>query len=556
MLVQVGRRCVSEQRDIDPQFAKGMKELLTKSNVFQDCHDEFIRDLIVSSNRKEYAPNRYLMEEGSRGDSMYVLFKGVVEVTSGGRYVCKLRDGSIVGEAALLNIDNRRTASVRSVQRCDVAIIFRSTFHSILEKYPWEKKKFQREMKAKLMELGKLIDVKDDINLEQQALHCDALKKVPFFANDDSMHDFVAELAMNASSYWYRPGRVIIQEGDTRCDEMYVILHGAVEVTACGEFLGRLENDLFGEICVLDLLERRTANVVAATQCNCMVFTRQVAIPILAKYPVARMRLLEHARQRLTALNEAVGSDIQVASNRAPARLHGCAVGFGSVLQSADAYLFAASRVFQDARVEFLRELSSAMVTKKFDEGKAILEEGQGFDKRKDYVYWIAKGQVEVWKAGHFVTLMGEGNMFGALAAASQEDRPVRQATVKSKTKVVLRMVQASQLHELMRAYEDPELRARWDAEMARRRSALVQKEKLVTDARKMRTTTLDIMFMKVVDKPQGSTMRLPRHTPLDDTVASACQDWATKTGQLPALPARPLLDLAQALPAPQSARF
>jgi len=145
---------VSEQREIDPMFAKGMKDLLSKSKVFQDCHDEFIRDLIVSSNRKEYQPNRYLMEEGSRGDSMFVLFKGVVEVSSNGRYVCKLRDGSIVGEAALLNIDNRRTASVRSVQKCDVAIIFRSIFHSILEKYPWEKRKFQREMKAKLMELG------------------------------------------------------------------------------------------------------------------------------------------------------------------------------------------------------------------------------------------------------------------------------------------------------------------------------------------------------------------------------------------------------------------
>merc|ERR1719512_685038 len=103
---------------------------------------------------------------------MFVLFKGVVEVTANGRYICKLRDGSIVGEAALLNIDNRRTASVRSVQKCDVAIIFRSTFHSILEKYPWEKRKF------KLMELGKLIDVRDDINLEQQAIQCDALKKV------------------------------------------------------------------------------------------------------------------------------------------------------------------------------------------------------------------------------------------------------------------------------------------------------------------------------------------------------------------------------------------
>lgn len=318
MLVQVGNRWVSEQREIDPTFAKGMKELLSKSKVFKDCHEEFIRDLIVSANRKEYAPNRYLMEEGARGDSMFVLYKGVVEVTANGRYVCKLRDGSIVGEAALLNIDNRRTASVRSVEKCGVAIIFRSAFHSILEKYPWEKRKFQREMKAKLMELGKLIDVKEDINLEQQAIQCDALKKVPFFASHETLHDFVAELAMEAVSCWFQQGKVIIQEGDTQCDKMYVLLKGAVDVSACGKHLGRLENDLFGELCVLDLLERRTANVTTVSQCHCMVFTREKVILVLAKYPDARMRLLEHARQRLMALNEAISSDDGVKSRSLP----------------------------------------------------------------------------------------------------------------------------------------------------------------------------------------------------------------------------------------------
>merc|ERR1719367_32586 len=133
------------------------------------------------------------------------------------------------------------------------------------------------------MELGKLVDAKDDVNLEQQATQCDALKKVPFFADDGAMHEFVAELAMNAVPRWYRQGKVILQEGDACCDEMFALLRGAVEVSACGRFLGRLENDLFGEIGVLDLLERRTASIVAVTQCHCMCFTRQVVIPVLAK---------------------------------------------------------------------------------------------------------------------------------------------------------------------------------------------------------------------------------------------------------------------------------
>merc|ERR1711972_1257078 len=136
-----------------------------------------------------------------------------------------------------------------------------------------------------------------------------------------------------------------------------------VEISACGEFLGRLENDLFGEICVLDLLERRTANIIAATQCHCMMFTRQIVIPILAKYPDARMRLLEHARQRLMALNDAIGIEAKEPrqGETGVLRLKGCAIGFGNIIQSQDAHLFAASTVFQDAQVELLYELSCRM---------------------------------------------------------------------------------------------------------------------------------------------------------------------------------------------------
>lgn len=515
MLIQVGKRFVSEQHDIDPDFANGMMGLLCKSRVFKDCHREFIRELIVASNRKVIPPNRYLIEEGDRGDSMYVLYKGVVEVSSQGRYICTRRDGSIVGEAALLMADNRRTASVLSVQRCDVAIIFRSTFYTILEKFPWEKRKFQREMKAKLLELGKLVDIRDDINLEQQGAYCDSLRKVPFFAGDEA-NDFVAELAMNGSASWFRPGHVIIQEADTKCDEMYVIISGAVEVTACGEFLGRLENDLFGEICVLDLLERRTATVTAATQCQCIVFRRQMLLPILAKYPDARMRFLEHARHRLVALNDTIGGGAAETTTRAlgdslvSLRSQGCAVGFGGAVKGGDAHLLAASRIFRDAPLDFLRGLSERMATKSFEEGVTICHEGQRVPPGEDFVHWIAKGQVEVWKGKHFVTLLGEGDIFGELAATKGG---WQQATVKAKTPVICRAVRSYVLQELLINTGGDELRSRWKAEMDRRVEQLAQKEQLDVHLR-ARTEPIDIMFMKLQATSEDGAL-VPKTAPL-----------------------------------------
>jgi len=510
MLVQVGRRYVSEQREIDPLFAKAMQDLLSKSKVFHDTHEEFIRDLIVSCNRKEYPPNRYLMEEGTKGDSMYVLFKGVVEVTAGGRYVCKLKDGSIVGEAALLNIDNLRTASVRSMQKCDVAIISRFSFHSILEKYPWEKRKFQREMKAKLMELGKLIDVKDDINLEQQATQCDALKSIPFFANDESLHDFVAELAMNASACWYKPGRVLIQEGDTSCDDMYVLLRGACEMYSCGQFLGRIENDLFGEICVLDLLERRTASVITATPCQCMKFPRQVMIPVLAKYPDARLRLLEHARTRLEALNDILTGDKQAPKAIAngptdddeeedefagTGRFDGCALGFGSKLDAADANLFATNPLFQEAPVNFVADLSHRMVTKKFAEGSVIIKEDEPFKPQRDYVYFLVKGEVEIWKTGNVVTVLKSGDTFGELAALQKQNW--RAATVKCKTAVVTRAVVAYALLDVLEKHDTEDLMERW-TEILDSRQELLAKKRDLEKHLKVKTTDIEFMFYKL----------------------------------------------------------
>ena len=190
-------------------------------------------------------------------------------------------------------------------------------------------------MKQKLMELGpltlvstragagKLIDVKEDINLEQQAWssplwclggrfdaeasQCDALKTMPFFMDpSDSMHEFVAEIAMNTNTFWYKPGTVLVQEGDTNCDEMFILLRGSCEVYSCGQLLGRtafvrpfkgfvsfefhgktmsnarIEQEVIGEIGLLDLLERRTATVKTATACQCMKLSRQA--PLISRY--------------------------------------------------------------------------------------------------------------------------------------------------------------------------------------------------------------------------------------------------------------------------------
>lgn len=490
MLVQMGKRCVSEQREVDTLFSTGMKELLTQSKVFQDCHNAFIRDLIVSCTRKEFKPNRYLMEEGGRGDSMFVLFKGVVEVTSNGCYICKLRNGSILGEAALVTLDNRRTATVRSVTQCDVAIVFRSMFHAILEKYPWEKRKFRREMASKMAFLGQFYEIREDVNMEQQAKHVDALLKVPIFAEDESLQPFVAELAMTATDSWFKPGRVILREGDAACDEMYVLLSGAVQITASGAHVGRLENDLFGEVCLLDLVERRTASVTALTPCHCMRFTRQIVVPILAKYTAARSKLMTRARNRLAALNTAIGASVH---RHERGSQEGCAVGYGTHVGQEDSNMFASSRFFADADLEFLSDLSAKMSTESFDEGAVVMREDDVYNPGRDDLYWIQSGEAEVWGSGCFVTKLREGDHFGELPVF----RPgKRRTTVKATRGLVLRTVPGHVFDHILASRGDVAFVGRLKAEADRRIDELCAKEhKLKLSS--LQPVAIDWMFLK-----------------------------------------------------------
>jgi CRP-like cAMP-binding protein len=239
-----------------------------------------------------------------------------------------------------------------------------------------------------------------------------------------------------------------------------------------------------------------------------MMFTRQIVIPVLAKYPEARMLLLQHARKRLMALNIAIGAD----PGHAGGTQQGCAIGFGSALNQADAKLFAASSVFRQARADFLRELSSSMTSKTADEGKKIIEEGDPFVADQDFVYWICRGQAEVWKQDNFITVLAEGDIFGEMPLFPNGVTLVeglrREATVKSKTKMVLKMVRACVLKELLHVFSDPELNDALEKGVEFKRQKM---QKACGLSSEQKPLSLDFMFMKVPHTLKDGT-RVPMH--------------------------------------------
>jgi Cyclic nucleotide-binding domain len=67
-------------------------------------------------------PGEVLVAQGEPGDELFLLFDGVLAVEQGGRRVAELGPGAILGEMALLE-GGRRTATLRAVTRCRVAVV-------------------------------------------------------------------------------------------------------------------------------------------------------------------------------------------------------------------------------------------------------------------------------------------------------------------------------------------------------------------------------------------------------------------------------------------------
>jgi cyclic nucleotide-binding protein len=80
--------------------------------------------IIIGSNPpfRRLRAGEVLVAQGEPGDELYLLFDGVLAVEQDGRQIAEVGPGAILGEMALLQ-GGRRTATLRAVTRCRVAVV-------------------------------------------------------------------------------------------------------------------------------------------------------------------------------------------------------------------------------------------------------------------------------------------------------------------------------------------------------------------------------------------------------------------------------------------------
>ncbi|MBF0136653.1 MAG: ion transporter [Magnetococcus sp. DMHC-1] len=110
--------------------------MLRNVPFFAQASEECLSDMVECLTTRICTPREQVIRAGDKGDEMFFLSHGVVEVlTPEGHPLVKLRAGSFFGEVALLR-DVERTATVRAITFCDLYVLSRSDFTRVVKSYP------------------------------------------------------------------------------------------------------------------------------------------------------------------------------------------------------------------------------------------------------------------------------------------------------------------------------------------------------------------------------------------------------------------------------------
>jgi glucose-6-phosphate 1-dehydrogenase len=109
---------------------------LEKVPLFKGGNAVFLQSLAMMLKPVAYAPGDYIVRQGEKGEEMYFICRGEVEVLDGaGKRMDTMGAGDCFGELALLH-DAPRIASVRATSFCDLFRLERCDFMAVLKDHP------------------------------------------------------------------------------------------------------------------------------------------------------------------------------------------------------------------------------------------------------------------------------------------------------------------------------------------------------------------------------------------------------------------------------------
>lgn len=216
---------------------------LNKHFIFKNLSKEQ-QDLIMHEMRFYSIPSHsFVIEQGKPGSNFFVVARGRLEVLVNNKRVNVLNSGDSFGEMALLQ-DKPRSASVRTLEVCDLWGVDRSTFRYAVQA----------------------------INAANYNQTKSFIETVPIFKVLTMLQKEL--LLSSISTMEFIDKQKIVIEGDTG-DLFYLIKEGNVVCTRNGIFLRNMGvGEFFGEQALL-YDTPRTATIVSSGEVKCLVIGRE-----------------------------------------------------------------------------------------------------------------------------------------------------------------------------------------------------------------------------------------------------------------------------------------
>jgi CRP/FNR family cyclic AMP-dependent transcriptional regulator len=125
--------------------------------------------------------------------------------------------------------------------------------------------------------------------LRRSSQKIDLFKKVPLFSNLSQKH--LGEIAKHADQVQVEKGRVLIQQGKTGWEFIFIV-EGKARVEKDGKVIRQLSGgDFFGEISLIDG-ESRTATVIAETDMTILIVHKKSFDHLLDTIPGLQRKIL------------------------------------------------------------------------------------------------------------------------------------------------------------------------------------------------------------------------------------------------------------------------
>jgi CPA2 family monovalent cation:H+ antiporter-2 len=138
-------RTLSRQREHEQE--QKITEFVETFPLFSAVDSNAHEEILLLFGPRTASPGERIIRTGDRGDAMYFVVSGTVEVQVNGRKVALLEAGAYFGEMALLT-GGRRTADVTAVDYCQLLVLTRRDFNVFMSHHP-ELRQAMNEMAEK-----------------------------------------------------------------------------------------------------------------------------------------------------------------------------------------------------------------------------------------------------------------------------------------------------------------------------------------------------------------------------------------------------------------------